>query len=150
MQYSKKDRQNLKMIITLSRCLQSVHRKESEVIVAAGITMPQFGVLDILYHKGPQKICTIIEKTLSTGGNMTVIIDNLEERGLVKRVADTNDRRVRLISITSKGEEMMTSLFPRHIENLQRIMNPLNSNEKDEFIRLAKKLGLANHKEKGE
>lgn len=100
---SAKDQLNLKLIVALTRCVQSVHRREAPVIQAASFTMPQFGVLDLLIHKGDQKICQIIEKTLSTGGNMTVIIDNLEKLGLIARCDAPEDRRAKVISLTRKG-----------------------------------------------
>lgn len=139
--YSGRDQLNLKLIVALTRCIQSVHRRELPVIQEAGITMPQFGVLDYLYHKGNQKICQIIEKTLSTGGNMTVIIDNLEKIGLVTRQDDPDDRRAKIIALTKEGQKLMGSLFPRHMENLDDILSPLTASEKKQFIELAKKLG---------
>lgn len=140
--YSLRDQLNLKLIVTLARCMQSINRRETPVIQARGLTMPQFGVLDLLYHKGSQKICQIIEKTLSTGGNMTVIIDNLEKIGLVARHDDPEDRRARVISLTKEGQKLMASLFPQHMKNLDEILSALTAQEKRQLIDLAKKLGL--------
>lgn len=142
-QYSSKDQQNLKLIVALSRCVQSVNRREAPVIQAAGLTMPQFGVLDLLYHKGDQKICQIIEKTLSTGGNMTVIIDNLAKTGFVARCEDPEDRRSKVISLTKSGRKLMAGLFPKHMSNLEGILSVLSAEEKRQLIGLAKKLGLS-------
>lgn len=141
--YSAKDQLNLKLVVALSRCVQSVHRGEAPVIQAASLTMPQFGVLDLLYHKGDQKICQIIEKTLSTGGNMTVIIDNLEKLGLVARCDDPEDRRSKVISLTREGHKLMSGLFPEHMRNLEKILSGLTAAEKRQLIDLAKRLGLA-------
>ena len=139
--YSARDQINLKLIIALVRCTQSVHRREAPVIHAAGLTMPQFGVLDFLYHKGDQKICNIIERTLSTGGNMTVIIANLEKMGLVTRIDDPADRRAKIISLTKEGQKVMGTLFPDHMANLDEILSALTTAEKKQLIELAKKLG---------
>lgn len=141
--YPPRDQLNLKVIIALSRCIQSVNRREAPIIQEAGLTMPQFSVLDFLYHKGDHKICDILEKTLSTGGNMTVIIDNLEKMGLVARTDDPADRRAKIISITKEGSKLMNSLFPRHMENLETVLSPLTAVEKKQLIDLAKKLGKA-------
>src|SRR5690554_6115814 len=72
---------NLKALVTLSRCFQSVRRREMRTIKQVGLTAAQFGVLEILYHKGNLRIGEILEGTLSTGGNMTVVIENLEKTG---------------------------------------------------------------------
>lgn len=141
--YSSRDQLNLKLIVALSRCVQSVQRRETPVIQAANLTMPQFGVLDLLYHKGDQKICEIIEKTLSTGGNMTVIIDNLGKLGLVARCEDPQDRRSKVISLTKSGQKLMAALFPKHMSNLDQILSALSQEEKKQLIELSKKLGLS-------
>ena len=81
--YGKENDLNLKSLVVLSRSFQSVHKREIKTIREGGLTVAQFGVLEILYHKGDLRICDIIEGTLSTGGNMTVVIDNLEKEGLI-------------------------------------------------------------------
>lgn len=147
--YSAKDQLNLRLIVALHRCSQSVHRREAPLIQTANLTMPQFGVLDVLYHKGKQKICQIIDKTLSTGGNMTVIIDNLEKMGLIERCEDPEDRRAKVISLTKEGNKLMAGLFPKHMMNLEEVLSALTASEKKQFIELAKKLGLAASSESG-
>jgi len=112
---------NLKTLIALSRTTNNVHRKEYKTIKEGGLTVSQFSVLEVLYHKGDLKIQDIIEKTLSTGGNMTVVIENLVKDGLVIRYKDQEDKRVNLISITEKGKAIIEDIFPKHIENINDI-----------------------------
>ena len=131
---------NLKTLITLSRCTQNVHKTEYKTIKAGGLTVSQFAVLEILYHKGDLKVCEIIEKILSTGGNMTVVIDNLVKVNLVKRCTHSKDRRVNLISITEEGKSLMREIFPKHLENINEIFSSLTSEEKINLIGLLKKL----------
>jgi len=131
---------NLKTLIALSRCYQTIHKKLSKVFKEGGLTTSQFAVLEVLYHKGDLKICEIIEKILSTGGNMTVVIDNLEKDGLVKRYSDVHDRRATLISITDKGREKIEEIFPIHLEYLKEIFSVLSPEEKKILIVLLKKL----------
>lgn len=131
---------NLKTLIALIRCTQNVHKKEYRTIKEGGLTVSQFAVLEILYHKGDLKICEIIDKILSTGGNMTVVIDNLVKDNLVKRCADPKDRRVNLISITEKGRKIIDEIFPKHVENVNEIFKGLTVEEKKNLISLLKKL----------
>lgn len=144
--YRPEDQLNLKVIVSLNRCLQSLQREEVPVIQAAGLTMAQFGVLEHLYHKGDRKICQIMEKTLATGGNMTVIVDNLEKQKLVERREDPDDRRARIIRLTAVGRALIAELFPRHLENLERILAVLSEAEKRKLVALARKLGLSLHR----
>lgn len=131
---------NLKTLIALSRCTQNVHKTEYKTIKEGGLTVSQFAVLEILYHKGDLKVCEIIEKILSTGGNMTVVIDNLVKVNLVKRATDPSDRRVNLISITEEGKSLMSNIFPKHLENINEIFSNLTWEEKINLISLLKKL----------
>ncbi|MCB1160848.1 MAG: MarR family transcriptional regulator, partial [Leptospiraceae bacterium] len=133
-EYEEKDTINLKLMIALNRCWQSVQKNEKKVISEAGLTMAQFGVLELLYHKGPMRICTIIEKTLSSGGNLTVVIDNLEKQKLVKRKPDPADRRAHLIHLTSAGRLLIEKLFPLHMANLQDVLSILDQKEKLSLI----------------
>jgi DNA-binding MarR family transcriptional regulator len=131
---------NLKTLIALSRATNSVHRREYKTIKEGGLTVSQFSVLEVLYHKGALKVQDIIEKTLSTGGNMTVVIENLVKDDLVMRFKDPEDKRVNLISITDKGKALIDSIFPNHIENINEIFNVLTEEEKKSLIAISKKL----------
>jgi MarR family transcriptional regulator, 2-MHQ and catechol-resistance regulon repressor len=131
---------NLKTLIALTRTTQDVHKREHRTIKEGGLTVSQFAVLEILYHKGDLRISEIIEKALSTGGNMTVVIDNLVKEDLVRRCSDPNDRRVNLISITGKGRKLVSDIFPKHLENINEIFSVLTSEEKENLIGLLKKL----------
>ena len=131
---------NLKALIALSRCTHDVHKREYKTIKEGGLTVSQFAVLEILYHKGDLRISEIMDKILSTGGNMTVVIDNLVKVNLVKRCSDPKDRRVNLISITDEGRSHISDIFPKHIENINQIFSNLTSVEKINLISLLKKL----------
>jgi MarR family transcriptional regulator, 2-MHQ and catechol-resistance regulon repressor len=132
---------NLKLIVTLTRCVTAIQRKEVQIWQEAGLTPAQFGILEVIYHKGPMPICELIRKTLSSGGNMTVVIDNLEKQNLVERTPDVRDRRSYIISLTSKGESKINKIFPAHVDNLKEILSGLSREEKKQMIELAKKLG---------
>jgi DNA-binding MarR family transcriptional regulator len=138
--YDKQSELNLKLLIALNRGTQYVQKKEQRTIKEGGLTVPQFAVLEILYHKGDLRVCEIIEKALSTGGNMTVVIDNLVKEDLVRRCIDPQDRRVNLISITEKGRNLISEIFPKHVENINEIFSDLTVEEKEKLIVLLKKL----------
>ena len=138
--YGKNNDLNLKTLIALSRSFQSVRKREITTIRSGGLTIAQFAVLEILHHKGDLRIADIIEGTLSTGGNMTVVIDNLRKEGFVTRKKDPNDGRVSLISITKKGNQYIEAIFPEHVKNISGIFNVLSVEEKRQLIHLLKKV----------
>lgn len=121
---------NIHTLRALSRCSQSIHKQELTVIKSSGLTASQFEVLEVLYHLGDLRICDIIEKILATGGNMTVVIDNLAKDGLVQQCTDSQDKRVKLIQITDKGKTLMDDLLPRHLESINAIFQTLTKEEK--------------------
>ena len=133
------DRTNQKLITILSRCLQNIHKKEGEWLHESNLTVRQFGVLEILYHNGPQKISDITNLALSSGGNMTVVIDNLEKQKLALRIDDPNDRRAKLVQLTKEGKALIADLFPEYLMNLRIILETLSMSEKKQLIRLATK-----------
>lgn len=138
--FDKNNNLNLKALIALSRAEQKVHQREYVTIKESGLTVSQFGVLEVLYHKGDLKICDIIEKVLGTSGNITVVIKNLEKDGLIKKYADPEDKRAVLISITEKGKEIIEGMFPKHVENINNIFSVLTDEEKETLIKIARKL----------
>lgn len=138
--YGKSNDLNLKLLIALARTNQEIIKRQIPFIRANGLTLTQFGVLELLYHKGSLRICEIIEKTLSTGGNMTVVINNLHKVGLIERTLDPHDKRAFLINITPKGDDLISKIFPRHLENLELILDGLDEEEKSNLILLLKGL----------
>jgi len=138
--YGKEKDLSLKTLIALTRCYQSVHKRETRTIKDAGVTVSQFAVLELLYHKGDMRVCEITEKVLSTAGNMTVIIENLVKDRMVTRTIDPNDRRVNLISLTEKGRKIIADNFPHHVDNINEIFSALSIEEKKDLVNLLKKL----------
>lgn len=130
---------NLSTLIVFTRAEQKIHKIEYETIKAGGLTNSQFAVLEVLYSKGDLKICEIIEKILTTSGNVTVVIKNLEKDGLVSKHPDPEDKRSMLISITDKGKKIMDEIFPKHVDNINNIFSILTTEEKLELKKILKK-----------
>lgn len=78
-----------------------------------GLTVPQFMILRYATPEGVP-LNTISARMLCDSSNLTGIVDRLAAEGLVERLIDQNDRRVRLIRLTSKGAEKLRSIAPRH------------------------------------
>lgn len=135
----KSNKLNLSTLVTFTRAENKIHRMEYETIKKNGLTAAQFGVLEALYSKGDLKICEIIEKILTTSGNITVVIKNLEKDGLVKRYSDPEDKRATIIALTDKGREVIENILPEHIINISKIFNILTDEEKLTLKKILKK-----------
>jgi MarR family 2-MHQ and catechol resistance regulon transcriptional repressor len=110
-------------------------------VVERGLTIPQFGILEALYHLGPLSLGELAEKLLVTGGNVTYVMDRLEEQGLVFRQRSELDRRVIEARLTSEGEALVRTLFPEHAAYIRDLMGHLEPGEMDRLRTLLKKLG---------
>jgi len=126
----------------LMRAAESVTGRISRVMTAAGLTISQFGVLEALHHKGPLCQKDIAAKILKSSGNITLVIDNLEKGGLVRRERDIQDRRFFSVRLTGGGEELIREVFARVEEAIVAEMEVLSPEEQKQLGRLCKQLGL--------
>ena len=104
--------------------------------------LSDFVVLEMLLHKGPQKVNDIGRRVALTSGAITTAVDRVEQRGLVIRTSDQTDRRARVVKLTSKGEALIRKVFDRHAQVLERAAGGLSTAERATLVTLLKKLGL--------
>lgn len=132
--------QALDAYIKLLRAAESVvsraHRR-----TGSDLTVSQFGVLEALYHLGPMHQRQIGTKLLKSGGNVTMVIDNLEKRRLVQRRRDQKDRRFVSVHLTEAGERLISEIFPQHVQSVLAEMGALSMEEQGTLGLLCRKLG---------
>jgi MarR family transcriptional regulator, 2-MHQ and catechol-resistance regulon repressor len=131
----------LNAFIKLMRAAQSTGARLNAGLVEAGLTESQFSVLEALYHLGPLHPCDLGAKLLCSSGNMTLVLDNLERRGLVRRQRGRTDRRFITVHLTDAGRRLIAAIFPRHLAEIVRTLSVLDDDEQDELGRLCRKLG---------
>lgn len=141
-QGDKEDQLTLNAFIKLMRATESINNRLNKHLADADLTVSQFGVLEAVHHLGPLNQKTLGEKLLKSGGNITLVIDNLERCGFVERHRDPNDRRAMLIYLTEKGSDFITAFFPKHLQHIRDEFAPLTQKEKKNLARICKKLGL--------
>src|SRR5712691_2998200 len=118
----------------------SDHASQSLNLGGAGLGDSDFRVLEVLLHKGPLPVNTIGPKVWLTPGSISVAVDRLEKRALVKR-RNTDDRRVRLVELTAKGRALVTKTFRQHAAAMEEAAGVLSKEERLILLRLLKKLG---------
>lgn len=137
----------LNAFIKLMRATETINNRLNRHLAEANLTLSQFGTLEALHHLGPLNQRTIGEKLLKSGGNITMVIDNLEKCNYVVRKKDPNDRRAVLIHLTKEGKSFIKEFFPKHLEKIKEEFSVLTEEEKDQLARLCKKLGVKNEEE---
>ena len=131
----------LEAYIKLLRAADTVDSFLMSGLEPAGLTPSQFGVLEALYHIGPLCLGELARKLLKSGGNLTMVVGNLEKRGLATRTRQVSDKRFYLVAITEKGRGLIAHLFPKHVERVVAAMSALSPAEQESFAALARKLG---------
>src|ERR1700738_5082584 len=106
-----------------------------------GIDDPDFRILEVLLNKGPLPVNTIGPKVYLTPGSISVAIDRLLDRGLVSRVESPEDRRVRIVSLTSKGKELIAPVFRKHAAEIRKVFADASPKEVRSLETILKKIG---------
>jgi MarR family 2-MHQ and catechol resistance regulon transcriptional repressor len=144
---SRAERRTLDTFIKLTRCTNSLLARLAERSSIGELTYSQFAVLEALYHLGPMTAGDVSQKILKSGGNLTLVIDNLERYGLVRRERDSKDRRVVHIHLTEAGKGKVEAILPGHVATLVDEFKVLSAREQEMLGELCKKLGRGRRSE---
>ncbi len=136
---------SLDTFIKLMRATESVSSDIHRHLSAAGLSISQFGILEALYHRGNMSQKELAAKILKSAGNITMVINNLEKRGLALRERCTEDKRACIISLTPRGKALIAEIFPAHAAEIRKRMAVLTTKEQKNLGDLLKKLGRAHH-----
>jgi MarR family 2-MHQ and catechol resistance regulon transcriptional repressor len=133
----------LKLWVVLARAYAAVARQVDVDIARHGLTTTEFGILEVLRHKGPLLLGEIQRKVLVTSGGITYLVDRLVAKGLVRREPSPDDRRARFAVLTPEGTQLIDRIFPEHARCVARAMDGLDVREQSEAAALLRKLGLS-------
>jgi MarR family 2-MHQ and catechol resistance regulon transcriptional repressor len=138
---SEKERRALDVFIKLMRAADSVGERTGRAVAGAGLTPSQFGVLETLYHLGPLMVSQLADKHLKSRNNFTVVVDNLEKQGLVRRERSGEDRRAVWVHLTEAGRERIEQVLPEHVQAVVQDMEVLTAEEQEQLGVLLRRLG---------
>jgi len=139
---SKKEIEALNSYIKLIRSAEVISSKINLELNNHMLTESQFGVLDALFHLGPMKHRELRKKILKSGGNITMVVNNLEKRDFVQRKRSEKDKREFIIHLTSKGKNRIQEVLPTIVKKIKRNFEILSKDEQKELQRLCKIIGL--------
>jgi MarR family 2-MHQ and catechol resistance regulon transcriptional repressor len=127
--------------LVLVKAFHAVSKHIQAELQRTGLGESDFRVLEILLHKGAQPVNVIGPKVNLTPGSISVAVDRLHGRGLVSRVEDPGDRRVRIVDLTPAGRELIAPVFRRHAAVLEEVFAVLSPKERAQLERLLKAVG---------
>ncbi|MBL0140912.1 MAG: MarR family transcriptional regulator [Betaproteobacteria bacterium] len=106
------------VIRELARCYQAFQRVSDTHVRRTGLTPPQFDIVVTLGNTPGLSFKELGNRTLITKGTLTGVVDRLESRGLVERVACPNDGRSTLVRLTPEGQLLFGKVFEPHLDFL--------------------------------
>ncbi|MCU0620542.1 MAG: MarR family transcriptional regulator [Gemmatimonadales bacterium] len=130
--------------VKLARAAGALGGALGQRLAAHRLTESQFGVLDALYHRGAMPQCDLARKILRTTGNVTLVVDNLERRGLVHRVRRSDDRRYVEVRLTDAGRTLLEAVLPGHAAHVAEQFRVLSAEEQRTLVGLCRRLAGAN------
>ena len=137
--------------IVMMKAMRALTRYAAAGIDETGLGLSDFGVLELLLHKGPLPVNALGPLVDLTPGSISIAVDRLVAKGLVSRVESAEDRRVRIVSLTSQGKDLIVAAFRKHSGQMKRVFSELSAEELRSLEASLKKVGkraaaLANRK----
>ena len=129
--------------IKLWRAAHLVEAGANRHLADYDLTTSQFAVLEAVYHLGPLSQRQLGHKILRSSGNLTMVIDNLEKAGLVRRERNVTDRRVMNVTLETAGRTLIERVLPPHVEGIVEVFAGLSESELAQLASLTRKLGLS-------
>jgi DNA-binding MarR family transcriptional regulator len=130
-----------KVMFSLLAAAHALEDRLESALAEAGLSMPKLTVLTHLVEAGePVTLSSIAERLSCVRSNVTQLVDRLEADGLVRRIADPNDRRSIRAALTPVGidrqaagarqlaavqDGFVRSLSPADRESLGRVLSAL-------------------------
>src|ERR1700683_2476145 len=127
--------------LVMMKAMRALTRYAAAGIEATGLGLPDFGGLEVLLHKGPLPVNMIGPIVDLTPGSISIAVDRLVAKGLVSRVESTADRRVRIVTLTSRGRGLIVTAFRKHAGQMKEVFSELSPEELRGFELALKKVG---------
>lgn len=142
--YGERTDKSMKIVVRLEKASLKITNLTINYLSKHNLTFNQFKVLEVLYHLGDLNISSITKLTMSTPGNITVVVKNLKRDEWITSIKDPNDSRASILSITQKGKDIIEEVFPNHANNLTKALEVLSDVELDALYDLLNKVYKAN------
>jgi MarR family 2-MHQ and catechol resistance regulon transcriptional repressor len=136
------DTSGIHLWLVLWKAFRSVEAHAQRHIAELDMCLSDFGVLEVLLHKGPLSVKELGAKVMLTSGSMTAALDRLGKRGLVEREEDSHDRRARVVRLTDAGTELIQAAFEDHRRAMEAAVSGVAKNDRKTLIDLLRRLGL--------
>lgn len=116
---------------------------EYAAVKGSGLSPTQNHMIEIVGHTGTIQMKDLAIKLGVTTGTLTVAVDRLEEKNLIRRVSHQTDRRSYLVELTEAGQQIFEEHHRLHLDLTRNVLKGLSAEEKNRFHALLKKVSDA-------
>ena len=101
---------------------------------STGLSMPQFGLLMHMHHKGACGMSEVSERFDITPAAASQLVDKLVQSGFIRREEDPHDRRAKLLNLTDKGRELIQQGIEERYRWVDQLAEKLTMEESAKVI----------------
>jgi DNA-binding MarR family transcriptional regulator len=98
------------------------------------LSLVHLNVLFVMQAEGPMPMRALAESMDVSQASATGIVDRMEQRGLVERQRDGEDRRVVRVAITDEGRKLIAGMAQERREHLAQMLDQMTDEELDAFL----------------
>jgi MarR family transcriptional regulator, 2-MHQ and catechol-resistance regulon repressor len=128
--------------LVVMKAMRALTRYAAAGIEETGLGLSDFGVLEVLLHRGALPVNTIGPLVNLTPGSISIAIDRLVAKALVSRVESAEDRRVRIVALTPRGTDLSAAAFRKHSAQMKKVFSELSTDELRALEAALKKVGM--------
>lgn len=128
------------LVKELASTYQAFESYSTSHIKEMGLTMTQFDILATLGNQPPMTCKELGDKTLILKGTMTGVLERLEAKGLIKKIANEDDGRSYKIGLTKTGDKLFKKNFPEHLDHLGKVFSKLSKKELEQAVSVLKEV----------
>ncbi len=134
---------SLGVVIRVMNLYKTFHRQATLALDELGLELFEYDVLSALRRQGKPfalAATALAKETDLSSGAMTNRVDKLEDRGLVRRAPDENDRRGVIVSLTPKGERAIDAAIQRRLDVADDSLSGITKKERKQLATLLRKV----------
>ncbi|HYH03929.1 MAG TPA: MarR family transcriptional regulator [Bacillota bacterium] len=124
---------------TLIRVTSKLTKLSKSNLDHFGINGPEYSIIRNLGHE-ELTLSELSLRLLKVNSNITMMVDHLEAKGLVKRIPDPRDRRVIRVRLTEQGLELREAAVSEHNRYLTDLLVKVTENETEQLLSLLNKV----------
>ncbi len=128
------DNYTLQVILTILHIIGNLRHSGVEATSEVELSYPQILILYALLNKGAATITELSQSMKVTQGVVSRMVDRLEEKDMVERSRDREDRRVVTVRLSAAGRKHAMSMIDLHLDVIKQELMKIPAKDRDTFL----------------